>query len=147
MNIPTRSAVACVSALALALIAATAFAQTPAKSLKDQLIGHWQLVTATINDTSPFGATPQGSMFLDASGHYSTIVITGGNERNIAYFGTYTVNEADSSVTMHVEASSRAGTAGRDQKRFIAFNGDELVVTNQKKGPLGGVKLTWKQAN
>jgi hypothetical protein len=150
MRIATRSIAACASSLlmALATMATVTFAQTPTQSLKDRLVGHWQLVTVTINNTSPFGAKPQGSMFLDAGGHYSVVVITSGNERNIAYFGTYTVNDADSSMTMHVDSSSRPNTIGRDEKRFISFNGNELIVSIQKTpGPLGGVNLTWQQAN
>jgi hypothetical protein len=134
--------------LALASIATTAFAQAPTKSLKDQLVGHWQLVSVTFNGTSPYGATPQGSMFLDGGGHYSVIVITAGQARNVAYFGTYTVNDADSSITMHVDASSGVNVAGRDEQRVVSFSGDQLTVATQKAGgPLGPIKLTWKQAN
>jgi hypothetical protein len=149
MNIIARGIVAFVLSLIIpASIAATSFAQTPTKSLKDQLVGHWQLVSVSINNTTPYGADPQGSMFLDASGHYSVIVITGGNARNISYFGTYTVNDADSSMTMHIDASSGANAVGRDEKRIITFNADELIVENQKSAvPLGAIKLTWKQAN
>jgi hypothetical protein len=149
MNIIARSIVACVSSLIiLAAIAATSFAQTPGKSLKDQLVGHWQLVSIIINGNAPYGATPQGSMFLDAGGHYSVIVISGGNARNISYFGTYTVNDADSSMTMHIDASTLANATGRDENRLVTFSSDELIVQNQKSaGPMGTIKLTWKRLN
>lgn len=151
MNIKSRGAVAAVASLmllALATIAATALAQTPGKSLKEQLVGHWRLVSVSINDASPYGANPEGSMFLDAAGHYSVIVITGGNARNVSYFGTYTTNDADNSMMIHIEASSNPNAAGRDEKRFITFSGDELIMANRSPGgPAGGLKLTWKQAN
>jgi hypothetical protein len=151
MNIKARSIVACVSSfviLALASIATTSLAQTPAKSIKDQLVGHWQLVSVIINGNEPYGANPQGSMFLDAGGHYSVIAITAGKARSISYFGTYTVNDADSSMTMHVDASSGANAAGRDEKRIVTFSGDDLTVANQKfAGSVGGIKLTWKRSN
>lgn len=151
MKITARGIVACLASLvilALASIATTSFAQTPSTSLKDRLVGHWQLVSVSINTTQSYGANPKGSMFLDAGGHYSVIVITGGNARSVSYFGTYTVNDADSSMTMHVDASSFANAAGRDEKRYITFSGDELIVTNQKSaGPIGPLKLTWKPAN
>ena len=134
--------------LALALIASVANAQTSAKSLRDQLVGHWGLVSVRISGTSPYGEDPRGSMFLDAAGHYSVIVITAGNARDISYFGTYTTDDAEGSMTIHVEASSIASAAGRDEKRFVTFDGDELIVSNQKPGtPPGGVTLTWKRAN
>ena len=116
MNIKARGTVACVASLiflALASIATAALAQTPGKSLKDQLVGHWQLVSVTIKDATPYGANPQGSMFLDADGHYSVIVLSAGNAQNISYFGTYTVNDADSSMTMHIDGSSRASHSRR----------------------------------
>lgn len=151
MNTKAHGIVTCVASLvilALASIGAPSLAQTPAKSLKDLLVGHWQLVSVSINRSSPYGADPQGSMFVDAGGHYSVIVITAGKARNVSYFGTYTVDDTDSSLTMHIDGSSNANAAGRDEKRFVTFSGDELVVANQKSaGPIGGVKLTWKQAN
>jgi hypothetical protein len=154
MKIAVRGIVACVSSLiilALASIATSSSAQTPAKSLKDQLVGHWQLVSVAINDRTPYAADPQGSMFLDASGHYSVIVISVGEARSISYFGTYTVNDADKSMTMHVDASSGGSgvkAAGRDEKRLITFSGDHLIVANQTpSGAPGPVKVTWKEAN
>jgi Lipocalin-like domain len=134
--------------LLVASIAAASFAQAPARPLREQLVGHWQLVSVTVNSTPPYGANPEGSMFLDEGGHYSVIVITDGSARSVAYFGTYTVDDADSSLTMHVESSNFANAAGRDEKRFVAFSGDELILTNQRSGgPIGPVKLTWKRAN
>jgi hypothetical protein len=134
--------------LVMASVAAPSFAQTPAKSIRSQLIGHWQLVSVTINDNTPYGAAPQGSMFFDATGHYSVIVVTGGKASSISYFGTYTVNDADSSMTMHIDASSLANAAGRDETRLVTFSGGQLIVENQKSGgPLGDIKLTWQQAN
>src|SRR6202043_182274 len=110
---------------------ATSFAQTPAQSLKDRLVGHWQLVSVSVNNAEPYGASPQGSMFLDAGGHYSVIVITGGAAKSISYFGTYIVNDAEGSMTMHIDASSLANAVGREEARFVAFSDGELVVANQ----------------
>jgi hypothetical protein len=136
-------------ALALAPITTASVAQTPAKSLKDQLVGHWQLVSVTIGNRTPYGPDPQGSLFFDATGHYSLIVISAGNARNVAYFGTYTVNDADNSIVMHVDAgSSSLGAAGHDEKRLVTLSGGELIVANQTpSGSPGAIKLTWKQAN
>jgi Lipocalin-like domain len=95
----------------------------------------------------PYGDNPQGSMFIDAAGNYSVIVITSGKAKSIAYFGTYTVDDADSSMTMHIQGNSRPGVDGRDQKRIISFSGDEMVQTNAAAaGPRPGVKVTWKRA-
>lgn len=135
------------SLLILASLVSASSAQTPAKSLKEQLIGHWQLVSVTIHDESPYGTDVQGTMFLDAGGHYSVVVITAGQARSIAYFGNYVVNENENSVTFHVEASSRPNQGERDQTRAASFNGDELTLASQRPGPIGGVTLKWKRAN
>ncbi len=147
MNTLARRIFECVSPLLIASLASTAFAQSPAKSLRDQLIGHWQLVAVTINGQSPYGANAKGSMFLDAGGHYSVVVVTAGEAKSTAYFGNYTVSDADHSVTFHIDASSRASGAERDQTRIASLSGDELTLASQHPGPIGGVKLTWKLAN
>jgi hypothetical protein len=151
VKIISRAAVACLALLtilALASIASGALAQTPGKSLKDQLVGHWRLVSVSVNGATPYGDSPEGTMFLDATGHYAVIVLTAGRARNIAYFGTYTVNDADSSVTMQIEAGGNGVAARPDEKRFVAFSGDELTMeTRRPGGPAGGVKLTWKLDN
>jgi Lipocalin-like domain len=147
MDILARRMLGCALGLSIASFASTALAQSPAKSLKDQLIGHWQLVAVSVNDQSPYGANAKGSMFLDAGGHYSVVVVTAGDAKSIAYFGNYTVSDADHLVTFHVEASSRASGAEKDQTRVASLSGDELTLTSQKPGPIGGVKLTWKLAN
>jgi Lipocalin-like domain len=147
MDILARRMLGCALGLSIASFASTALAQSPAKSLKDQLIGHWQLVAVSVNGQSPYGANAKGSMFLDAAGHYSVVVVTAGDAKSIAYFGNYTVSEADHLVTFHVEASSRASGAEKDQTRVASLSGDELTLASQKPGPIGGVKLTWKLAN
>jgi Lipocalin-like domain len=147
MNILARRIPVCVASLLIASLASVAFAQSPAKSLRDQLVGHWQLVSVMIHGQSPYGDKAKGSMFLDASGHYSVVVVTAGDARSIAYFGKYTVSDADHLVTFHVDASSRASGADRDQNRLASLNGDELTLASQKPGPIGGVKMTWKLAN
>ncbi len=151
MNIISRGAVAGVASLmflALASIASGSLAQTPGKSLTDQWVGHWRLISVSVNDAKPYGDDPAGSMFLDAGGHYSVIVVTAGKARNIAYFGTYTVDEANNSMTLHVDAGGNGDAPRPDVKRFVTFSGDELIVASQKPdSSTSGIKLTWKQAN
>jgi hypothetical protein len=151
MKIAARHLIAGFVLLAMATASsAQAWAQAPAKPLKDELVGHWQLVSVTVNGGAPYGSAPMGSMFLDAGGHFAVIVITGGAARSISYFGTYAVNAAAQTLTLHVEASSGGSgvsAAGRDETRLISLNGDELITQSQApKGP-GGVKLTWKKAD
>ncbi len=91
----------------------------------------------SLGGTTPYGDSPKGSMFIDAGGNYSVIVISDGKAKDISYFGTYTVDDANKMLTLHIDASSQSRADGRDLKRAISFNGDELVR--------GTVKLTWKK--
>jgi hypothetical protein len=128
-----------------------ALALAPATSLKEALVGHWQLVSVTGNERAPYGADPRGSMFFDATGHFSVIVISAGNARSVDYFGTYTINDAGKSMTLHIGDNSGGGApnvAGRDLKRLVRLSGDELTVQNQlATGAPGDIKLTWERAN
>jgi len=123
---------------------ATALAQS--NSLKDQLVGQWQLVSIGINDAAPYGANPTGSMLLDAAGHYSIIVVSNGGARNISYYGTYTVDESNKSVTMHIAGGTRANADGRDQTRQVTVDGDQLIEQTPP-GRKGSIKMTWKRAS
>ena len=132
------------------VLMSSALAQSAATSLKQQLVGHWQLVSVALGDGTPYGAAPQGSMFLDAEGHLSVIVISDGGARSISYFGTYTVDDAAKSMTIHVDGSSggSGNTSGRSFKRLLQLQGNELVMTNKAPANAPGViKQTWKQAN
>ena len=148
MNVTARSVAVCATAFLVLVSIAAAPARAQTKSLKDQMTGHWRLVSVSVNETTPYGAKPQGSMFFDTAGHYSVIVITNGGARSIGYFGTYTVDDADHVMTMHIEASTHASAAGTDLKRLLTFNSDELTLASaQPRGVLGGVKTTWRRAD
>jgi hypothetical protein len=131
--------------LAISMFAASAGAATPA-SLSTHLIGHWQLEAVDVSGNAPYGAKPQGSMFLDAAGHYSVIVISDGGARSIAYFGTYRTDDAAGTMIFHVTDASQPAAVGHDQTRLVKLNGDELV---QQSLPAPGrpvLKVTWKRA-
>jgi hypothetical protein len=134
--------------VALAFVAAgpVAAALAQSTSLKDQLVGQWQLVSIGINKSAPYGDSPTGSMLLDAAGHYSIIVVSNGGARNISYYGTYTVDEANKSITMHIAGGTRASADGRDQTRQVTVDGDQLVEQTMPGGG-GSIKMTWKRAN
>ena len=145
MNTTKRSTIAAMlSALMIVagFLTAAVHAQEPAKPLKEQLIGSWQLVGVQLNHTEAYGKNPQGFMSIDAGGHIAVIVLSNGQARNISYFGTYIVDDADGSMTLHINGSSAPNADGREIKRTIAFAGEELVMGNSK----GTVKLTWKRA-
>ena len=112
--------------LCLFVILPMTFLATPSSarkiSLKDALVGHWQLVSVSVNGRTPYGTDPHGSLFLDDAGHFSVIVVSDGNARSLAYFGTYTINSAESRWSFTLKYSAGGGTpnsAGRGAKEAV----------------------------
>jgi hypothetical protein len=124
------------------------------KTLKEQVVGTWAYVTVDIvgadgSRVPLYGPNPQGLASFDSNGHYILLTARRGqakfasNNRNegtpeenkavvqgsIAHFGTYTVNEADKTITFHIEASTFPNWDGTEQKRPFTVNGDELKWT------------------
>jgi hypothetical protein len=139
LNILRLSAI---TALGFAVLPGSAVAQQ--KTLKEQLVGTWSLVsveTAAKDGTKvPFveGSNIKGIQIF-TSKHFSFQVIAdfpklaSGNRLNTtpeenkavahgvqSYFGTYTVNEAEKSWTTHTERGSQPNQNGTETKRTIA---------------------------
>lgn len=115
-------------------------------ALQSKLVGHWRLLSVDVSGNAPYGAKPQGSMFLDAAGRYSVIVISDGGARSLAYFGTYKADAAANTIVFHIDNATQAAAVGRDEKRLVSFKGDELV---QQSLPAPGrpvLKVTWKRS-
>jgi Lipocalin-like domain len=139
--------------LSLATLPGSAIGQT--KTLKEQLIGSWIIVSnsSMAPDGSGhqlFGAAPKGLLVFDASGQYSQILVNpsvpkfkinnrlkGTPEENTAAvqgttatFGTWTVDEASRTVTVRYVGGMFPNQAGTESKRVVAVTGDELRVDN-----------------
>ncbi len=155
----------------LGLAAVGVFAgSAQAQSLKERAVGTWTLVSVTVDGPAkaePYGPSPHGMMFLDAGGRFSVSIVragvpkfasnnrtTGTDTENAAavhgglnYFGTYSVDESDKSITVKIEASSYPNFEGVSQKRTLAVDGDEMTVTNAAPSGGGGVaRQIWKRA-
>ena len=127
--------------LALALSAGAAAAQT-AQSLKDQIVGTWDFVVAEVTapdgkKSFPFGETPKGILIFTPDGRFAQIHVaadvpkiasnnrmTGTSEeyaaimrRSLSVFGTYTVDEANKTVTYHIVSASFPNWEGEAQTR------------------------------
>jgi hypothetical protein len=138
----------------------------------NDLIGAWTLVSITLNQdgkkTDMYGPSPQGQKIVDASGHYSLVIIrsdlpkfassnreAGTPEENkaavqgsIAFFGTYTVDEAAKTLTQHVDSCRFPNWNRTDRKLSFSLFGDELHVTPVTKASTGTgtADLVWKRA-
>ena len=150
LNILSLSAIA---ALGLALLPTGAVAQQ--KTLKEQLVGVWGLVTS---DTIPpngakrqdVGANPKGIMILDAGGRYA--VVQGKPDRpkfkpgaNLrldtpaaeygeaargfaANLGSWSVNEADKSLVRKYEIALIPNNDNLESKAAVNLSGDDLKL-------------------
>jgi hypothetical protein len=141
------------------------------KSDKEQLVGSWILVSLTAGDgakqTMPYGPNPKGTMMVDANGRFSITVVrsdlprfasdnrmTGTAEENmaivqgcIAYFGTYSIDEATHVITVNVEGSTFPNFDGGTQTRILSFSGDEVTYLNPPPSMGGGTaKVTYRRA-
>jgi hypothetical protein len=150
-----RIVVALTTALGLGLAASPGDVFAQQKSLKDQLVGTWLVVSwdQTNKDGSKFrrfGATPKGINIFDASGHFVAVfaradlpklksnspsnptpeeakaIVSGA----ISYFGTYTVEEASKTIKLHTEASSYPNLVGEQVRTITLLTADELKYTN-----------------
>ena len=129
----------------------------PPKPFKDQLVGTWRLlisddVMADGTHVPGYGPNPMGTVIFTADGHYSLQIIRynrpkltansrlkGTADENkaaiqgmISHFGTYSVNEADKTLTFRIEGSSYPNWDGTTQTRIITSltQDDEVTWTN-----------------
>jgi hypothetical protein len=161
MNRRTTRIVAA-SLLGLASLPISALGQQ--RSLKDQLVGTWIFVSQqqTLPNGSnllPFGDAPRGVNVYDANGHFYFMAARpdlpklAANNRleptpdeakaialgTIAFFGTYSVDEAKKTLTVKIEASTFPNLAGTAQNWSItSIATDELKYSLE---PLGGGQI------
>jgi ketosteroid isomerase-like protein len=119
------------------------------------LIGAWRLVSVeTLRPNGEvnhewLGLSPDGLIIYDVTGHMSVQIMRDprptfapGRDRPgtpdelktaydsyYAYFGTYEVNETESTVLHHVRGSLWPREVGTDYKRHAALSGDRLTLT------------------
>jgi hypothetical protein len=149
------------------LAAFLASAQTPAK-----FVGVWKLIsfeqrTTAGGVTYPMGQRPVGRITYDASGHMTAQLmlpdrpkfeapskVRGSIDQKIAafdgyvaYYGTYTVDEAHRTVVHHVEASLYPNWVGTEQRRLFEFAEGKLILraVNGSGGPGTESRLVWER--
>jgi|tagenome__1003787_1003787.scaffolds.fasta_scaffold20519679_1 hypothetical protein len=158
-----------VAAVGFALFPGNAFSQQ--KSLKDQLIGTWSLTAweQTYKDgrkDQAFGANPKGIQTFEPSGRFTLVFLkpdlpkVASNDRvtptpeeamaiakgAIAYYGTYTVEEASKTVTLSLEGTTFSNQNGVPQKRVVtAISADELKYRNPTSASGGVIEVAFKR--
>jgi hypothetical protein len=138
--------------------------------LREQLIGSWIFVSAV--NTAPdgtrrelFGPNPKGILILDASGWCAQVLahpdrpkfkgtrLEGTAEENkaivqgtTAIYGTWSVDEANKTLVIHIEAALWPNEEGMDQRRPVTLAGDELKFINPAPTAGGRGELVLRRA-
>jgi Lipocalin-like domain len=154
----------------IAIIAIIFAMPASAQSVKDQLVGTWTLAQCNAPDFPPCAGS-NGIQVFDASGHYVTMVaargrpkVTPPNEGGaaganrtgytpeqyksiaaglFAQFGTWSVNETNKTITLHVDGALFPNIEGTDEITFTPIiSGDELKGIGQNGQP---VFFVWRR--
>ena len=172
MNNRNLLSVCAIAALGLAALPGAAVAQQ--KSMKDQMVGTWTLlvndyVKADGTHVPAFGPNPNGSVIFTPDGHYSLQIVRYGRpafaskdrlkgtpdenkaavQGMVSYFGTYTVDEANKTITFRIAASSFPNWDATTQKRAVTAISDEVLTYNTPAPSTAGyvrAELAWKKA-
>jgi hypothetical protein len=141
------------------------------KPLSEQIAGAWTYVAVDTvrpdgSRVSMYGPNPQGLVIFDGNGHYALVnaradqpKIASNNrmqatpeeyknivQGSIAHFGKYTVNEADKTITFHIQTSTFPNWNGVEQKRPFTLVGDELKWTTPDASGGGSGEVILKRA-
>jgi hypothetical protein len=137
----------------------------------NELVGAWAIVSSDTvrpdgNRSPTFDRSPKGILILDGTGHYALELmraelpkfssnnrVEGTPDENkavvqgvLAHYGRYTVNDADHSLTFHIDASSFPNWSGTEQKRPFTVSGDELRWKTAAASGGGSAELVWRRA-
>jgi hypothetical protein len=168
MNRRSILSISAMTVLALALVPSSTVAQQG--TLKQQLVGTWTLVSCEVPANGirqPVCVNPNGILTLDANGRYATVQAARGRPKAtttgvqnradvtpeyykaiaqgvVANFGTWSVNEADKTMTRQVEGALFPNTEGAEQKFSVSLTGDELKFGAANNPAAGGT--VWRRA-
>src|SRR5262245_45097202 len=157
------------TALTLVLVPGSTLAQP--KPLKELLVGTYALVSvaSTTRDGAKvdlFGTSPKGLIIFDARGHYTQVIVRSDRPRfkannrlqgtpeenkaalagGIGQFGTWSVNEADRSLTLHQKGVVHfPNEEDTDQKRVLSLTSDELKIIIPLTGDGGRAEQVWRR--
>src|SRR5262249_33313001 len=162
MNRRSILGICTMTALGFVFLGNAAIGAPKAKVAKRQLVGNWSIVLNTGTGARTF-SPDDGYATFAPNGRFSITLVRSdlpkfaSNNRDmgtadenkavlqgsIAYFGTYSVNESDGTLTLHIERSSFPNWSGTDQKRLIStLTASELKYTNPAASVGGTAELT-----
>jgi len=137
--------------------------------IDNALVGAWTIVSVTAgegdNKTEPYGADVKGTQMFDAGGRFAAVVTrsdlpkVAANNRekatadesqkivhgSIGYFGSYTVDAANKTMTVRIEGATFPNWVGTSQTRSYAIAGDEMTISATSSSA-AAVKIVLKRA-
>jgi len=143
-------------------------------AVKDGIVGAWAFVSVVSQSDNgtrgePFGANPKGIMIFTADGHFSLFQSTAelprlaANDRaratpeeaatvvrnSIAYYGTYTVNEAAREISLTLMGSTYTNLMGSTPQRRIVttLTPNELAFSNPRTPSGVTLHTVWRRAS
>jgi polyisoprenoid-binding protein YceI len=156
----------------LVLAAAAVASRVAAAQTAKDVVGTWTFVSYVAErggkKVELFGSDGKGRMVLGADGRYLIVIVraglpkfasgsrlAGSPEENKAivqgsnaHFGTYTVDEAATTLIFHIEGATFPNWDGAEQKRPLTLTGDELkyTVPTSTTGS-GPAEVIWRRLN
>lgn len=144
--------------------------------LQSQLVGTWRLISrvvtkgdGTVVRDAGLGAAPTGYLIYDSSGHVAAQMMKtdrpavidcslstaapSNNSQSVngydAYFGTYTVDQANHTVTHHLEGALAAADVGKSLVRHFQASADKLALIVHTSSPQGEQirTLNWERVH
>jgi hypothetical protein len=171
MRLAERTGLVGLALLALGMLVSMQAAHAQQKSLSEQIVGTWTYVSAdTVSADGTrvplFGPDPQGMATFDAAGHYILLTMRRGIPRfastnrnegtaeenravvqgSSAHFGTYTVNEAERTITFNIQTATFPNWNGTVQKRPVSIDGDQLKWTTPASTGSGTAEVVLRRA-
>jgi hypothetical protein len=143
-----------------------------APALRAQLVGHWALASLEVVTGDaieyPLGRDVSGRITYDQAGHMGVQImqanrppfasgdqasgtlaeLTAAVSGYVAYFGTYSVDEAAAVVTHHIAGSLFPNWVGTDQRRSIGLQGSQLTLSTPPipfEGKTRIFRLVWRR--
>ena len=142
-------------------------------SAESRFVGIWSLVSLESRSTDgevtrPFGEHPLGRITYDSNGnmsafafrpdrpHFESGDLFGGTPQEtqaafdglVSYYGTFSVQENEGTVTHHVEGAAFPNRIGTDQVRQFRFEGDRLILQTPptlRGGALRSSRVVWER--
>ena len=137
-----------VMVLGLAVLPGDAISQQ--KSLKDTIVGSWLIASVfeqheNGKKTNPWGAGMKGTLMFDGAGRFVQIIIGEAQSAlksadprkpdalTVAYYGSYTVDEATKRIVMKIDGAAYSPRAGTQQSNTVTIKGDTVILVGSPR--------------